>query len=389
MSKTAPEFGYGWHRAHGRPGLRNHVVALSTVALADRITQQAAEKVPGTLLLAPRFERGLRGADAALQDRMIRAIVGHPNTAAILLVTHDGATADAYRALFADAGKPVAIRATMISDGVDDAITRIAQDLRGLHVATAETARVPLEASDFLVALECGGSDASSAVGANPAIGRFVDGLLAKGGAAIVSETAEFLGGEPVVRDRCTDPALAERILSRIGAAEARMLEDGQDYRGINPTRENMEAGLTTLTEKTMGALCKIGESRFSGCLDFAESPAVPGLHFMDTPFFSPVSLTGMILAGAQVSLFAMGVFNPSGMPLAPTMKISANPDTLQRFGDSIDVDVSGLLTGETTLNGASHAIADTLVAFADGRPSRAEVRREGQVIQPRTRSAL
>lgn len=94
------------------------------------------------------------------------------------------------------------------------------------------------------------------------------------------------------------------------------MAEDGQDYRGVNPTRENIDAGLSTLTEKTMGALCKIGACDFAGALDFAEPPRHAGLHFMDTPFFSPVSLTGMVLAGAQVSLFAMGVFNPSACRL-------------------------------------------------------------------------
>lgn len=346
MSTTSLDLGQGWARPAGVPGLRNHVVALSTVALADRATELAAQGVAGTLCLTPRFERGLRGLDAARQARLIDAVVEHPNTGAVLVVTHDRAAEEALRARFAALGKPVRVRALMAASGFEEAIAAMQSDLRDLHRAASETRRVPLSLGDLVVALECGGSDASSAVCANPAIGRFVDRVISAGGTAIVSETAEFLGGEEVVRRQSETPQIAEAILARLAAEEARMLETGEDYRGVNPTQENIEAGLTTLTEKTMGAICKIGSSRFSGCLDFAQRPGAPGLYFMDTPFFSPVSLTGMVLGGAQLSLFAMGVFNPSGMPLAPTVKICGNPGTLRNWSDSIDLDVSTLLTG-------------------------------------------
>ncbi|MSU89860.1 hypothetical protein GE300_09575 [Rhodobacteraceae bacterium 2CG4] len=167
------------------------------------------------------------------------------------------------------------------------------------------------------------------------------------------------------------------------------MLETGQDYRGVNPTQENIEAGLTTLTEKTMGPLSKIGRSGFAGCLGFADRPAAPGLHFMDTPFFSPTSLTGMALGGAQVGLFAMGVFNPSGMPLMPTLKVCGNPATLDRWADSIDVDVAALLTGAEDLDAGADRIHRAVRAVVAGEPTRAEHWTEGQLIAPRVTAAL
>jgi altronate dehydratase large subunit len=389
MSTISPDLGSGWARTNGPPGLRNHVVAFSTVALTDRVTELAAQKVPGTLLLAPRFERGLRERDADLQAKIIDRVVTHPNVGAALVVTHDRAAAAELEKRFAGFSKPVHVRALMAASGMENAIGGFIRSLQDLVVLAAKVERVPLCLSDLTVALECGGSDASSAVCANPAIGRFVDQLIAAGGTAIVSETAEFLGGEKVVEARSKTPEIARRILACLEAEEHLMLETGEDYRGVNPTKENIEAGLTTLTEKTMGALCKIGQSAFAGCLDFAEQPLRPGLHFMDTPFFSPVSLSGMVLAGAQLSLFAMGVFNPSGMPLAPTIKICGNPQTMNSWGSSVDLDVSGLLTGHTNLDDAAATIVKEITALAAGHLTRAEVWEEGQLMMPRTMAAL
>lgn len=389
MSTDGDPLGEGWARATGAPGVRNHVLAFSTVALTDGVTRRAAAAVPGTLAVTPQFERGLRGEDAAVQDRVIRAIVAHPNVGAALVVTHDRAAAEALAQAFSDCGKPVAVRALMDCEGMDDAVSRMAEDLRRVGARAGEATRVPLRLADLTVALECGGSDASSAVCANPAIGRFVDRLIDAGGTAIVSETAEFLGGEAIVRQQSRSPGTAQAILACLEREERLMLETGQDYRGVNPTQENIEAGLTTLTEKTMGALSKIGRSSFAGCLGFADRPAAPGLYFMDTPFFSPTSLTGMALGGAQVGLFAMGVFNPSGMPLMPTLKVCGNPATLERWADSIDVDVAALLTGAEDLDAGADRIHRAVCGVVSGETTRAECWNEGQVIAPRVTAAL
>ncbi|MGQ7845643.1 UxaA family hydrolase [Granulosicoccus sp. 3-233] len=378
-----------WDREGMAPGLRNHVIAFSTVALTDQVTRLAASKVPGTLALTPQFERGIRGADAGLQQRAIEAIVNHPNVGAALIVTHDRVAAEELLERFSSLSKPVAVIALMAENGLDAALQSMTRQLGLLLAQTAGAMRRPMQAAELTVALECGGSDASSSVCANPAIGRFVDRLVAAGGTAIVSETAEFLGGEEVVRHQSTTAAVADEILHCMARVEALMLESGEDYRGVNPTQENIEAGLTTLTEKTMGALCKIGNSSFSGCLAFGEAPTGAGLFFMDTPFFSPTSLSGMALGGAQISLFAIGVFNPSGMPLMPVLKVCGNPATVDMWKDGIDLDVTGLIDGRYTLEQAADQLSETLCRVGNGELTATERRNEGQLIVPRTIAAL
>jgi altronate dehydratase large subunit len=245
--------------------------------------------------------------------------------------------------------------------------------------------RVPCPFSKLTFALECGGSDASSAVCSNPAVGQFVDVAIAHGARVIVSETAEFIGGEEVIRAQSISPEIAQSIINCIAITESRMAGDGDHYRGVNPTAENIEAGLTTLIEKTMGAVCKIGNSNFEGCLSFGQSPAGPGLYFMDTPFFSPCSITGMVAAGAQITLFSMGVFNPSGNPLAPTLKLCGNPQTVKNWSDGIDVNLSSLITGEMSLDEGGNQVLQAVLDTANGLVTKTEKWGEGQFIIPRS----
>lgn len=384
MSTTSHDaVGTGWRRPDGRIGLRNHVIALSTVALTDRVTSLAAARVHGVLPVTPGFQRGVRGVDATLQAEMIQAVIAHPNVGAALVVTHDRAAAADLSAACASCEKPVAVVSLMAQCGMQAAQEVMVSHLQSLMRKTADSSKTKLALSDLTVALECGGSDATSALCANPCIGRFVDRLIAAGGTAIVSETAEFLGGEKVIRAQSRSPEIAEAILAYLSVEDAMMHADGTDYRGVNPTRENIEAGLSTLTEKTMGAICKIGSSRFAGALKFGERPGGPGLYFMHTPFFSPTSLTGMVLAGAQLTLFAVGVFNPSGLPLAPTVKICGNPKTLSDWPDGIDLDVSGILSGRSDYDEAADAIVGLMGRISGGSMTCAEEWQEGQITVP------
>lgn len=388
----------GYPRARGGPGVRNHLAVVSTVALANRVAELAARhheairrgpapneaEAHAVLRVSGEFQRGLQNADARLQDYVLASLVAHPNIGAALVLCHDRSAAKAWQQKLAGIGKPLEVLAVMDSQGVQRAVELAAAALQRLAQPLRAMQRVPCSFSQLAFALECGGSDASSAVCANPAIGRFVDAAVAAGATVIVSETAEFIGGEAVVRAQSASPEVAQAIINRIAATEVRMLGDGDNYRGVNPTAENIEGGLTTLVEKTMGAVCKIGNSRFAGCLDFGEAPRKPGLYFMDTPFFSPCSITGMVAAGAQVTLFAMGVFNPSGNPLAPTLKICGNPDTVKHWADGIDVDLTKLLQGEITLDAAGQRVAEAVLRTAEGVITRTEAWGEGQFIIPR-----
>ena len=376
----------GFARQDGRAGVRNHLAVISTVALSNRTAELAAQrheadKGEPVLQIKGEFQRGLQLADAQLQDQVIAQLVDHPNIGAALVLCHDRQAAQAWQKLFFN--KPVEVLAVMAGAGVGNAIALASQALERLSQQIRGQARVLCPFSALTFALECGGSDASSAVCSNPALGRFVDFAIAHDARVIVSETAEFIGGEEVVRAQSVSPDVAQSIINCIAITEARMAGDGDHYRGVNPTAENIEACLTTLVEKTMGAVCKIGDSRFEGCLSFGQSPRRPGLYFMDTPFFSPCSITGMLAAGAQITLFSMGVFNPSGNPLAPTIKLCGNPRTIENWSDGIDVNLSPLITGEISLEEAGNQVTQSVMEAANGVHTKTEKWGEGQFIIP------
>jgi len=382
----------GYVRADGRVGVRNHLALVSTVALANRIAELSAERFdaargPGTdpvLRIQGEFQRGLQTVDAALQDEVLFRLISHPNVGAAVVLCHDRSTAQRWAKRLEGQTTPVRVLAVMAHQGINDAIVQIVNALTDLAALLKPMRRGWCAFSRLTFALECGGSDASSAVCSNPAIGRFVDRAVALGASVIVSETAEFIGGEEVVRAQSANADIAERIIDRIARTESRMTSDGDRYRGTNPTAENIEAGLTTLVEKTMGALCKIGRASFVDCLNFGQPPSQAGLSFMDTPFFSPCSITGMVAAGAQITLFSMGVFNPSGNPLAPTLKVCGNPDTVSGWSDGIDVALVDLIEGRITLDAAGERVLEAVLGVAGGERTYTESWGEGQFMIPR-----
>lgn len=384
----------GYARSRDRVGVRNYLAIVSTVALSNRIADLASQRYElevseSALQVRGDFQRGLQHLDAFLQDQVTAQLIDHPNIGAAVVLCHDRRAAQAWQSRLASIGKSIEVLAVMDSNGVQRAIDLATSALFRLGEQIRDQARVSCPISALTFALECGGSDASSAVCSNPAIGRFVDRAVAQGTRVIVSETAEFIGGEDVVRAQSESPEVAEAIIDCISATEERMSGDGDNYRGVNPTAENIEGGLTTLVEKTMGAVCKIGNSRFAGCLTFGQEPLKSGLYFMDTPFFSPCSITGMVAAGAQVTLFSMGVFNPSGNPLAPTIKICGNPQTLEHWGDGIDVNLSGVLAGAMNLDGAGRVVAKAVLQVVEGERTKTEMWGEGQFIVPRMLAAF
>jgi len=392
MSTTATEAAadpfaglQGHVRADGRVGLRNHLLILSAVALTDRWAALVAAAFPGALLVTCAFQRGLRGNDAARAEAVIAALATHPNTGAALVLTMDAPAARALAARLAGGDSPAACLALLEQDGMEGAVQAACAVARDLDARRRIAQPQPVGPGALALALECGGSDPTSALAANPAIGVLVDRVVAAGGTAIASETVEFIGAEGVVAPRCPDPVQRDRMLAAIARREGWHRDDGVDYRGTNPTPENIAGGLTTLVEKSLGAVVKTGQGPFAGALDFAEAPPRPGLYFMDTPFFTPASLTGMVAAGCNAVLFALGQFNPSASPMAPTLKVCGNPGTLARWGGSLDVDLCDLVTGAADAGDGADRIARALVRVSAGEATASERWGEGQVIVPTT----
>jgi len=381
----------GYRRADGRVGIRNHRIVLSTVALTDRLAATIASLDHEALCVTGAFSRGLQRADERLVERFIQSVLTHPNVGAALVITHDRASAD-HLAKVVKVSIPVEYLAFMNCDGRGNAVKIGGEKLQMLATRqdAPEQQRTVVGPGDVSMALECGGSDVSSSICSNPVIGDICDFIVTSGGLAVVSETAEFIGAEAVFNDRCHNQVTRKAALDFISYRAALMEQDsGKDYRGTNPTQENIAGGLTTLIEKSMGAVSKTGTTNFISALEFGMSPNAPGLHFMDTPFFSPVSLTGMMMAGCNLGLFAMGVFNPSGNPLCPVIKICGNPETLRHWSDDIDVELDDYFTGKLDRVGAQLAVLSKMNMVFNGAVTASEAIGEGQFMLPRLKDAL
>jgi len=379
---------WGYRRSDGRVGCRNHLIVLSTVALTDRLAQQICENNELFVPVVGAFSRGLQQQDEKILDAFIEAVVFHPNVGGALILTHDRQYMEKLKNKL-PVSNNIKFLSFMSCAGREQAVE--AGKLAGLELSRQiKTERQSISFSDLCVALECGGSDVSSSICSNPMIGVFSDRLAQAGGSIVVSETAEFIGAEAIFNKRCSDNNVKKSILNFIQKKEKLMSRDaGKDYRGTNPTNENIEGGLTTLIEKSMGAVSKTGTSKFVSAIGFGERVNKPGLHFMDTPFFSPVSLTGMMMAGCTIGLFAMGVYNPSGNMLCPTIKICGNPKTLQQWSGEIDIDLSLYFLGQETQTQALSRITKEINLIFGGKPSIAEKNKEGQFMLTRSLEAL
>jgi altronate dehydratase large subunit len=358
----------GYARPDGRAGVRNRVLILSINGLVAPAARRIAAAVTPTLLVATPYGRGQFGADKRAHAEQMVGLGRNPNVAAVLVVGADRATADGIAAQIAASRKPTEVVA--LDDVHEDALalslhgTRAAARL--VHNASRQR-REPVAVSSLFLGIECGHSDATSGLVANPLAGRIVDRLIDAGGTAVVGETVEWLGAEHLLARRAVTPAVAEAITAAVQRREAAIAASGIDLLHDNPGAENIRGGLSSIEEKSLGAIAKAGSRRIDGVLALAEAPATPGLYFMDAPFFSPESLTGFAAAGAQLMLFTTGAGNSFCSAIAPTIKVSARPETLVRLGEQIDFDASPVFAGTEDLDRAADRLFTLLLDVASG----------------------
>lgn len=379
---SLPDNFLGYPRPCGRPGIRNRLTILSACGLNAPGARKLAAALPGVALVSSGYGRGQLGADKAFHDRMLARFGTHPNTGAALVLAAD---ADMRRGLqegIESAGRPVA-GFSLQEDGEDGErlLARAVAAGRALLAELAEARRQPCAIRDLAMAVECGHSDASSGFIANPLVGDLADALMAAGGAVVMSETMEWLGTEPGLYARCATPEVATRLRGLVEARHSIARVAGRDPRIGNPGPQNHEGGITTLEEKSLGAVAKAGTGPVAGAL--AEGEAVPGagLYLMDTPTLSPESISSMVAGGAQFVVFTTGHGNPYGSAMAPTLKLTANPETARRLPRQIDFDASAAFTGARSRAALLPELAGTVMAICEGREAAAERLDEGDEV--------
>jgi (2R)-sulfolactate sulfo-lyase subunit beta len=364
----------GYRRPDGAIGIRNHVVVLPVDDISNRACELVAESAPGVIALPHAYGRLQFGRDL---DLLFRTLIGtgcNANVAAVVVIGIEPGWATRLADGIAATGKPV--EAFSISGTGDlDTVAKAARRARQFLQDASEMERTQASICDLTISAKCGESDTTTGVASNPSIGRLFDRLEGSSARMIFGETMELTGGEHIVAERCKDESVRARFLSAYNAYNDDILSHKtNDLLESNPTRGNILGGISTIEEKALGALTKIGRRcSVTGVLDTAERPTGPGLWFMDSSGAGAEMLTACAAAGAVVHLFTTGQGNVVGHPIMPVIKITANPRTARTMPDHIDVDVSALLQREMTLDEAADRILESMRRTCNGRLTAAE----------------
>lgn len=364
----------GYRREDGTWGVRNHVLVLPVRTAANRAAELLASGAEGAVAVAHEWDAQPDDPDRELVQRTLVGFACNPNVAGVLVVAareEDQAVADAIAAR----GRPVRTVTLAEHGGTARAVEAGRPALLALLAAAAAGVREPMPTAALAVGLECGGSDALSGITANPALGIASDLLIAAGASTMLSEIPELVGAEEILAARAVSPTVAERMIQVVHDFERAVERLGVDIRGAQPTPGNIEGGLTTIEEKSLGAAKKAGSAPLTGVVGFAEPPTTPGLYVMDTPGHDIEQMVGLVAGGCQIVAFTTGRGTPTGSPVAPCLKISTNTAIYERMAGDIDLDAGRILSGEETLESMGLAIRDALVAVGNGRPTSSELR--------------
>ncbi|MBG3877552.1 UxaA family hydrolase [Desulfovibrio oxamicus] len=365
----------GYRRENGRVGVRNHVVILPLDDLSNAASEAVANNVKGTLALPHPCGRLQFGEDLDLHFRTLIGVGSNPNVAAVVVIGIEPQWTNRIVEGIAKTGKPVA-GFSIEQNGDHNTICNASRKAKEfMHWAT-ELQRVECPVSDLWVSTKCGESDTTSGIASNPTVGNAFDKLYEQGCTLLFGETTELTGGEHLVLERCANDEVRKQFQFFFDRY-AKLVDDHKtsDLSDSQPTKGNIEGGLTTIEEKALGNIQKIGrKAPVVGCLDKAEAPTGPGLWFMDSSSAAAEMVTLCAAAGFVVHLFPTGQGNVIGNPILPVVKLCANPRTVRTMSEHIDVDVSGILRKELTMDGAGDKLVEMAIRTANGRNTAAEV---------------
>ena len=366
----------GFQRENGEIGVRNYVAVIPTVGCANEVAEAIADRVPGSKPLLHHQGCCMIQSDIEVVERTLMGLGSNPNVAAVVLVGLgcESVSIDKVGDGIAETGKPV--ESVVIQDigGFSKAVEKGVEAAKKGVEHAKRFKRQSFDLSNLTVGIKCGSSDATSGIVSNPAVGLVIDRLIDEGGTAIFGEITEMIGAEHVLARRAKTPEVAEQILKIVHEVEEKIKSLGVDIRGSNPTPGNIRGGLSTIEEKSLGAIVKGGSKPIQGVLDYGEKPEGKGLYIMVSPGREIEFLTGPVAGGAQIMIFTTGRGAPQGYPIAPVIKVCGNPRTSEKLLEHIDVDVSDVITENKTLEEAAEKVFEKLVKVASGEKTKAEI---------------
>ncbi len=365
----------GYVRPDGQIGTRNYVAIIPSVVCANEVAADIAHQTIGTQAVL--HHQGCSHTPPDL-EHVTRALIGlgkNPNAGAVLIVSLgcEGVDTDRFEAEVRKTGKPVERVNIQEVGGTSKAIQQGVDKAQKLYLQISGQLRQEVELSGLRMGIKCGGSDTTSGVASNPVIGYVTDKLVDEGSTVIFGETTEFMGAEHILQRRARTPEVAADIIRIVNEMENRIKAVGVDMRKGQPTPGNIEGGLTTIEEKSLGAIVKSGTRTIEGVLSYTGIPDRSGLWIKDTPGKEIEAVTAMAIAGASVICFSTGRGAPQGFPLVPVIKICGNPLTYERMINDMDVNAGTIITGEQSIEEVGEETFEKLYRVAQGETTKGE----------------
>ena len=365
---------HGYKRENGRIGVRNHVLVLPVDDLSNAACEAVANNIKGTLAIPHPYGRLQFGADLELHFKTLIGTGSNPNVAAVVVIGIEDGWAKRIADGIAAAGKPVSFFG-IEGHGDMETIRRASKVAKDYMHWASELRREARPLKDLWVSTKCGESDTTSGIGANPCVGNAFDKLYAQGVTLVFGETTELTGGEQLVAARCRTPQVRDKFMFMFNRyQEVIDRHKTSDLMDSQPTKGNIAGGLTTIEEKALGNIQKIGKRcMVDGVLDKAEVPSGPGLWFMDSSSAAAEMVTLCAASGYALHFFPTGQGNVIGNPILPVIKLCANPRTVRLMPEHIDVDVSGITRKEINMDQAGDKLIEMMFRTANGRLTAAE----------------
>ena len=364
----------GFRREDGKVGVRNHVLVISSVSCANGVVEAIGRELPKVLAVTHAYGCGYGPADYGPSIRTITGLLNNPNVGAVLVIGLGCEGLNSQIITEAVEGKPV--KSLVIQEEGGSRVTtdkgiEICRDYLGeLSLQKRESADV----SELIVALECGGSDAFSGVTANPAVGAAADMFVGEDATVILSETTEMIGTAHILKRRCATTELGEQVERLVNDHEKHVRASLGDMAGMVIAPGNIDGGLSSITEKSLGCITKGGTTPITEIIEYANRPSKKGLVVMDTPGYDIDSMAGMAAAGAQILLFTTGRGSAAGFPAVPVVKIASNSSTFNKMPDDMDINAGSIIDEGKTLEDVGGGIFSFSLEVVGGRQTCAEV---------------
>lgn len=374
---------YGYPRPDGRVGVRNHVLILPTCNCASGVCERVYRMVEGTTSFVNQNGCSQTQEDVQYTIDVLCGFADNPNVYAVVLVGVGCEVCSVNRIgseIRRRTDKPMATVVIQEDGGSLGAIHKAAEYARAFVEQASRIRPVPCPASRLILATECGGSDATSGIAANPVLGAACDCLVEAGGTVILSETTEFMGAEHILARRAATPEVAARILEIVSRYEEYLKKLDTDLRGTNPAPGNRQGGISTLEEKSLGCIYKGGSGTIMQVYEYAQAVTETGLVIMDTPGADSASLCGMAAGGAQIAVFTTGRGTPIGNPIMPVIKVTGNPETYGKMTCDMDFDASGVITRGESADALGQELLEQILRTAGGEKTKSEILKMNEI---------